>query len=96
MVEAVRERDARDGCSHTAMFGNGIGEKKHRINEMAAYYRARAAVVFIVFLPIQLFSMPLIRNVCRVHIGRILCAHMYLMHIIENIALCVPPCLPFV
>lgn len=49
MVEGRRERDARDGCSHIAMFGNGIGEKKHRINEMAAYYLARAAVVFFCF-----------------------------------------------
>lgn len=27
------------------MFGNSIGERKQRINEMAAYYLARAVVV---------------------------------------------------
>lgn len=36
-------RDAGDGCFR---FGNGIGEKEQRINEMAAYYLARAVVFF--------------------------------------------------
>lgn len=55
-------RDAGDGCFR---FGNGIGEKKQRINEMAAYYLARA-VVFFFFLPIEL-SVLVIKHVCRVH-----------------------------
>lgn len=46
------------------MFGNDIGEKKHRINWMAAHYLARAVVFF---LPIQLCSASVINNVCRVH-----------------------------
>lgn len=51
--------DTGDGCFHTAMFGNGIGEKKHCINEMAAYYLA-GAVVSPPFLPIQLYRVPVI------------------------------------
>ncbi len=62
---AVNWKARGGGEGRGAMFGNDIGEKKHRINWMAAYYLARAVVFF--FLPIQLRSTSVINNVCRVH-----------------------------
>lgn len=49
-------RCRRDGCFHTAMFGNGVGEKKQRINEMAAYYLARAVVFYLFSSTVCAFS----------------------------------------
>lgn len=81
-------RDAGDGCFNTAMFGNGSGEKKLRINEMAAYYLARAVGCLFFCLPIQLLSVPVIKNACRVHTVGILYACMiYFMHNLKNIPL---------
>lgn len=80
-------RDAGDGCFHTAMFGSGIGEKKQRINEMAAYYLARAVVLFF-------FTYSALQRACyqkcvqRAYSMNPVC--IYFMHILKNIALCFP------
>ncbi len=42
------------------------------------------------FLPIQLYSVPVIQNVCSVHTVWILYACSYFMHILKNITFCFP------
>lgn len=73
------------------MFGSGIGEKKRRINEMAAYYLAR--VVFFVFFYLLGSTVCLLSKCMQggSYSMNHVCSHILMhifMHILENITLC--------